>query len=85
MLQQKAYEQFWVSTRRQIADGLTKRKREELWESYCEHHSLSLKETPQEKALEEQRQRVRRDQRQRRKTRFKKSTKGSTSNSSYAS
>ena len=73
MLQKKAYELCWVPTHRQYADSLTKKKKDELWEKFCKVHHISLKETPEEKILEEHRQSLRRGQRQRRKARFTQS------------
>lgn len=79
LLAQKAYELFWVPTYRQFGNGLTKKKRDELWEEFCKNHTLSLKETPEEQALESHRQSLRRGQRQRRKVRYAKS--GTSKNS----
>ena len=70
MLAAKAYDLYWVPTHRQFADALTKRKRDELWEAFCGHHQVSLKETPAERAVEEHRRSLRKEQRQRRKARF---------------
>lgn len=66
-LESGAYELFWVPTFRQFGDGLTKKMRNLLWEVFCKHHTVSLKETKEEKKLEEHRQRLRQLQRQRRK------------------
>lgn len=68
-LESGAYELFWVPTFRQFADGLTKKMRDELWIRFCKDRRISLKETKQEKALEEHRQKLRQLQRQRRKAR----------------
>jgi hypothetical protein len=65
-LESGAYELFWVPTFRQFGDGLTKKMRNLLWEVFCKHHTVSLKETKEEKKLEEHRQRLRQLQRQRR-------------------
>ena len=70
MLGAKAYDLHWVPTHRQYADALTKRKRDELWEAFCQYHQVSLKETVAEKAVEDHRRSLRKDQRQRRKQRF---------------
>ena len=70
MLEQKAFEVFWVPTHRQHADMLTKKMRCSLWEHFCQESTVSLKETEAERKLEEHRQRLRKEQRQRRKKRF---------------
>ena len=48
MLQKKAYDLCWVPTQRQCADALTKKKRDELWETFCTTHRTFLKETAEE-------------------------------------
>ena len=77
MLEQKAYQLFWVPTHQQQADVLTKRMKGTLWESFCQNHRLSLKQTDAERRLEEHRQRLRKDQRQRRKVKFGRAKAGS--------
>ena len=83
MLEQKAFEVFWVPTHRQFADMLTKKMRGTLWEQFCQENTVSLKETEAERKLEEHRQRLGKEQRQRRKKRFgsAKTSPGSASTS----
>ena len=70
LVEQKAFEVFWVPTFKQFADMLTKRMRCTLWEQFCQESTVSLKETEAERKYEEHRQRLRKEQRQRRKKRF---------------
>ena len=51
----------------EFGDGLTKKTRNLLWEVFCKHQTVSLKETKEEKKLKEHRQRLRQLQWQRRK------------------
>ena len=62
---------FWVPTHRQYADSLTKRMKDLLWSEFVKRGVVSLKETPQEKILEEHRKELRKGQRQRRKAKFR--------------
>lgn len=70
MLEQGAYHLHWVPTHRQHADGLTKRMKNPLWEDFCRFGKISLKETPEERQVEEHRRSLRQGQRQRRKAKF---------------
>ncbi|CAK9037022.1 Transposon Ty1-ML2 Gag-Pol polyprotein [Durusdinium trenchii] len=70
-LESGAYELFWVPTHRQHADGLTKKMKNILWEIFCKLPRISLKETEDERKLEEHRKGLRKAQRQRRKDRMK--------------
>ena len=70
-LEAGAYMLFWVPTHRQHADGLTKKMVNLLWQAFCRVPKVSLKETPEEKALEDHRRRLRQGQRQRRKQKMK--------------
>ena len=70
-LESGAYELFWVPTHRQHADGLTKKMKNILWETFCKLPRISLKETEDERKLEEHRKGLRKAQRQRRKDRMK--------------
>ena len=74
MLEQGAYHLHWVPTHRQHADGLTKRMKNPLWEDFCRFGKISLKETPEERKVEEHRRSLRQGQRQRRKEKFGKTT-----------
>ena len=85
MMSQKIFETYWVPTHRQMADMLTKRMKAILWDKFCKENTLSLKETPEERALEEHRQSLRRQQRQRRKVKFGKAKTGSTGTSATGS
>ena len=71
-LESGAYELFWVPTHRQFADCLTKKMVCLLWQSFCQVPRISLRETPEEKALEDHRRKLRQGQRQRRKAKMKK-------------
>ena len=71
LLEQEAFRLFWVPTHRQYADVLTKKMKDLLWMEFIQTGTISLRETPAEKALEEHRKRLRQGQRQRRKTKFK--------------
>ena len=62
---------FWVPTHRQHADGLTKKMVNLLWQTFCRVPKVSLRETPEEKALEDHRRKLRQGQRQRRKEKMK--------------
>ncbi|CAK9106516.1 Retrovirus-related Pol polyprotein from transposon RE1 (Retro element 1) (AtRE1) [Includes: Protease RE1 [Durusdinium trenchii] len=68
LLEQQIYRLFWVPTHRQHADGLTKAMRNALWEEYLRKKTISLKETPEEREIEEHRFK---GQRERRKVRSK--------------
>ena len=70
-LEAGAYMLFWVPTHRQHADGLTKKMVNLLWQAFCKVPKISLKETPEEKSLEDHRRRLRQGQRQRRKLKMK--------------
>ena len=70
-LESGAYELFSVPTHRQHADGLTKKMKNILWETFCKLPRISLKETEDERKLEEHRKGLRKAQRQRRKDRMK--------------
>ena len=70
MLEQGAYRLFWVPTHKQHADGLTKKMKNVLWEEFQRKGTISLRETPEEKVLEDHRRSLRQGQRQRRKLRF---------------
>lgn len=70
MLEQGAYRLFWVPTHKQHADGLTKKMKNVLWEEFLKRGTISLRETPEEKELEDHRRSLRQGQRQRRKVRF---------------
>ena len=85
MMGQKIFETYWVPTHRQMADMLTKKMKALLWDKFCKENTLSLKETPQERALEEHRQSLRRQQRQRRKVKFGKAKSGSAGTSTTGS
>jgi hypothetical protein len=69
-LEQQVFQLMWVPTHRQHADGLTKRMRNVLWEEFMRRGKISLKETPEERELEEHRRKIRQGQRQRRKEKF---------------
>ena len=70
-LESGAYELFWVPTHRQFADCLTKKMVCLLWQGFCRVPRISLRETPEEKALEDHRRKLRQGQRQRRKAKMK--------------
>eukprot|EP00435_Cladocopium_sp_Y103_P057834 s201_g20.t1 len=70
-LEAGAYMLFWVPTHRQHADGLTKKMLNLLWQAFCRVPTVSLRETPEEKAVEDHRRRLRQGQRQRRKEKMK--------------
>ena len=70
-LESGAYELFWVPTHRQHADALSKKMKNILWETFCKLPRISLKETEDERKLEEHRKGLRKAQRQRRKDRMK--------------
>ena len=71
LLEQQIYRLFWVPTHRQHADGLTKPMKNVLWEEYLRKKTISLKETPEEREIEEHRRQLRKGQRERRKIRSK--------------
>ena len=73
MLEQGAFRLFWVPTHKQHADGLTKKMKNVLWEEFQKRGTISLRETPEEKEVEDHRRSLRQGQRQRRKERFGKS------------
>ena len=70
-LEAGAYMLFWVPTHRQHADGLTKKMVNLLWQAFCRKPMVSLRETPEEKTLENHRRKLRQGQRQRRKEKLK--------------
>ena len=74
LVEQQAFDVFWVPMFKQFADMLTKRMRCALWEQFCRESTVSLKETDAERKLEEHRQRLRKEQRQRRRNRFGSAT-----------
>ena len=80
-LEQQVFQLMWVPTHRQHADGLTKRMRNVLWEEFVRTGKISLRETPEEKVLEEHRRKIRQGQRQRRKEKFAKTTSPADSGS----
>ena len=71
LLDQGHFKLFWVPTHRQFADGLTKRMKDALWAEFVQRGTLSLVETPAERAVEEHRKALRKRQRQRRKEKFR--------------
>ena len=71
LLDRGLFKLFWVPTHRQFADGLTKRMKDALWAEFVQRGTLSLVETPAERALEEHRRALRKGQRQRRKDKFR--------------
>ena len=71
LLEQEVFKLYWVPTHRQHADGLTKAMRNLLWEEYLKKKTISLKETAEEKAIEDKRKELRKGQRERRKARSK--------------
>ena len=81
LLEQQIYRLFWVPTHRQHADGLTKGMRNVLWEEYLRKKTISLKETPEEREIEEHRKQLRKGQRERRKVRSKQMTTSAKSTS----
>ena len=70
-LESEAYELFWVPTHRQHADGLTKKMVNLLWQAFCRKPMISLRESPEEKELEDHRRKLRQGQRLRRKEKMK--------------
>ena len=72
LLESDVMKMFWVPTHRQYADSLTKKMKDLLWMEFSRRGMVSLKETPQEKILEEHRKELRKGQRQRRKAKFRK-------------
>ena len=70
-LEAGAYELFWVPTHKQFGDGLTKKMRNILWEQFRKNPKLSLKETAEERKLEDHRAKLRKGQRLRRKEKLK--------------
>lgn len=77
-LEDQVYQLCWVPTHKQFADGLTKRMKDSLWTEYLRTGKISLKQTPQERVLEEHRRQIRQGQRQRRKAKFGKNTEPKT-------
>ena len=71
LLDRGLFKLFCVPTHRQFADGLTKRMKDALWAEFVQRGTLSLVETPAERALEEHRRALRKGQRQRRKDKFR--------------
>ena len=76
-LEAGVYRLCWVPTHKQYADGLTKKMIDALWKDFVKTGKISLKETPQEKILEDHRRQLRQGQRQRRKEKFKGKASGS--------
>lgn len=74
MLEQGAFEQFWVPTSKQYGDVLTKRMKRALWGKFCSTGLLSLKESQEDRDYEEHRKGLRRGQRERWKDRFAQNT-----------